>query len=104
MKKNKYIAKIEYESEPIIADDEDEAVNKFFIEIDERPQETLATFISDHTTAKRYKKEPDIYNAEHPDRQKAIRIIESIPQLAKLEGEKYYEVEDKITRIINGKE
>lgn len=48
-------------------------------------------------------KEPDIYDAEHPDRKKAIRIINSIPVLEKLDGEEYYEIEDLITEIINKK-
>ena len=50
------------------------------------------------------KKGKDIFNAGHPARKKAIEIIESIPCLAKLNGEKYYATEDLITVIIAGKD
>lgn len=45
----------------------------------------------------------DIYNADHPARKKAIRIIEVIEGhinkcLAK--GEEYYQIEDELTSII----
>lgn len=49
----------------------------------------------------------DIYNADHPARQIAIQIIEQVieplhyPKRG-VEGEKYYELEDKITRIVAG--
>lgn len=52
---------------------------------------------------------PDINDAQHPTRQKAIRIIEEIiePLLGKrgddvgLEGEEYYRVEDDLVALIN---
>ena len=50
---------------------------------------------------------PDIYDAQHPARQKAIRIIEQViePLLKKgINGQKYYALEDQLTLIINGKE
>jgi len=45
----------------------------------------------------------DINNAEHPLRKKAIRIINDIiePLLDKeINGEEYYELEDKITMLL----
>ena len=47
---------------------------------------------------------PDIDNADHPARQKAIKIIEQViePLLKKgLKGSKYYQIEDKITHLIH---
>ncbi len=52
------------------------------------------------------KKQTCLYNADHPARQKAIRIIEEViePVLKKgIKGEQYYALEDKITLIINSK-
>ena len=49
----------------------------------------------------------NIYDAQHPARQKAIRIIEQViePLLKKgINGQKYYALEDQLTLIINGKE
>ena len=46
----------------------------------------------------------DINDAQHPLRQKAIRIIEEViePLLKKgIEGEKYYDLEDKIVELLN---
>lgn len=55
-------------------------------------------------------KTPDIYDAQHPYRQFAIRIIEEAfePWLEKwrgddsykIEGKEYYELEDKITDLL----
>jgi len=45
----------------------------------------------------------DIYNAEHPARQTAIKIIEKViePMVGKgINGEEYYDLEDKITFMI----
>jgi hypothetical protein len=50
---------------------------------------------------------PNLYDAQHPSRQKAIRIIEQViePLLKKgINGQKYYALEDQLTLIINGKE
>ena len=55
MKNKQYIVTINYESEPIEAKDEDDAINKLLIEIDGMIQETLETFIIDQTTAKEIK-------------------------------------------------
>ncbi len=60
-------------------------------------------FTEEDIGIKKVGKKPYLYDAQHPDRQKAIRIIESIPSLAKLNNEDYYAVEDKITEIINKK-
>ena len=49
----------------------------------------------------------DIYDANHPARKKAIEIIENViePLLKKgIQGEGYYEIEDKLTEIINKKQ
>jgi len=49
---------------------------------------------------------PDIYNADHPLRKKAIRIIEEAiePFINKgIQGEKYYWLEDRITFILANK-
>jgi len=45
-------------------------------------------------------------NAEHPARKKAIRIIQYIEENfdIKFDGTEYYDVEDKLTNIINEKE
>ncbi len=46
----------------------------------------------------------DIFNAEHPHRKAAINLIEAViePLLDRgIEGEEYYELEDKITLLIN---
>ena len=46
----------------------------------------------------------DIYNADHPARQKAIQIIEQIiePFCNKIiDGKDYYNLEDKLTFLIN---
>jgi len=47
----KYIIKIEYKSDPIEADDEDDAINKFFEDVETTPQQTLGTFIFENTKA-----------------------------------------------------
>ena len=48
----------------------------------------------------------NINNAEHPARKKAIRIIQYIEENfdIKFDGTEYYDVEDKLTNIINEKE
>jgi hypothetical protein len=49
----------------------------------------------------------ELYNADHTARQIAIKIIENVieplhyPKRG-VNGEKYYELEDKITRIVAG--
>ena len=46
----------------------------------------------------------DVFNAQHPNRQKAIQIIEEVIEPffnTPINGEKYYSLEDKITKIIN---
>lgn len=56
---------------------------------------------------KTYNQKPtqtDINNAEHPARQKAIKIIEDIIEpICKrgVDGEEYYELEDRLTNLIN---
>lgn len=47
----------------------------------------------------------DIYNAEHPARRKAIRILEEIELITGVDfdNETYYRLEDNITLIINDK-
>jgi hypothetical protein len=55
---------------------------------------------------KKRKRKPDIWNADHPSRKKAIRIIEEVIEpLVKhgIQGEQYYDLEDKITLILNDK-
>jgi len=49
-------------------------------------------------------KKIDIYDAEHLARKKAIKIINSFACLEKLNGEAYYDAEDKITLIIASEE
>ena len=47
---------------------------------------------------------PNLYDAQHPDRQKAISIIKQAiePLLKKgINGQKYYALEDQLTLIIN---
>ena len=48
----------------------------------------------------------NIWNAEHPARKKAIRIVQYIEENfdIKFDGEEYYDVEDNLTFIISGKE
>lgn len=72
-------------------------------ELDKMVEDILSIFVEDNMDIKEVVKQPYLYDAQHPDRQKAIRIIESIPSLAKLNNEDYYAVEDKITEIINKK-
>ena len=49
-----------------------------------------------------YNPKKDLNNAEHPARRKAIRIIEVVEDLfpIRIEGVKYYDLEDSITQII----
>lgn len=52
------------------------------------------------------KKRTPLWSAEHPSRKKAIRILEHLEENFekygfKLDGTEYYEVEDKLTNIIN---
>ena len=49
------------------------------------------------------KEKIDIYNAEHPTRKKAIKIMHSFSCLEKLKGKAYYDAEDTITLIIDNK-
>lgn len=51
-------------------------------------------------------KKPNINDALHPNRQRAIHIIEEViePILkVDVEGEQYYEIEDAIVKILNRK-
>ena len=52
-------------------------------------------------------KKIDIYDAQHPLRQKAIKIIEQVIEPftggRTIKGEKYYNLEDKITLILANK-
>jgi hypothetical protein len=53
---------------------------------------------------KKKKKITDMYDAQHPYRQSAITIIEEViePMLGRgINGTKYYDLEDKLVRIIN---
>ena len=55
----KYIVKIKYESSLIEAENDDEALEKFWEKVYSTPQQTLSTFISEYTTVEEKKKGDD---------------------------------------------
>jgi hypothetical protein len=58
----------------------------------------------DREVPKKKRKVFGIFDAEHPDRQKAIKILEKICDRVKnIKGELWYELEDFITLTINDK-
>jgi len=100
-----YIIKSNYEKE-IEANSPEEALEKWNENIEEDLASRNTTIVNEFVDSLEAEEINDVNNAQHPSRQKAIKILEEIAEKAgnenMFDGEKWYELEDQIVKIIEG--